>query len=189
MVTALRAAGADTVTAIHTGQAMYGMKGKSSGPQPSLIEAYGTAVHQHISRRNLNVRGLDAFDLRTAKANGEPWNFCKRKDRQEARKIIERKRPMWIIGAPPCTSFSIWNHAMNHKKKDPQRVREQLKEGRLHLQFACSLYRRSATTVCTVGSLAMAFAASSFQDMAVAGCSCTKYRPHATCRLYNEQAN
>ena len=79
----------------------------TNAPDTTFTEVYGRSVHDYNTshRRNLNVRGLDAFDLRTAKANGEPWNFCKRKDRQEARKIIERKRPMWIIGAPPCTSL------------------------------------------------------------------------------------
>ena len=56
--------------------------------------------------------------------------------------MIERKNPLWVIGAHPCTSFSIWNHGINHKRMDPQKVRDQLKEGRLHLQCACSLYRR-----------------------------------------------
>ena len=138
MVSALRAAGADATAAANAARSMYGISDKSS---PSLIEAYGTAVHQHIQRRNLNVRGLGSLDLRTLKANGEPWDFSKRSDRREARELISRTNPDWIIGSPPCTPYSIWNFGINYKKMDPARVQQILRDGDVHLHFVCSLYR------------------------------------------------
>ena len=104
-------------------------------PTATFIEVYGRSIRDQSlhSRRNLNIEGLDALDLRTTKPNGEPWNFLKREDRKKARKLIEDRNPDWLLGAPPCTPFSIWNYAMNYKKMDPDRVREMLDEGRLHL--------------------------------------------------------
>ena len=54
-------------------------------------------------RRNLNLIGLRAFDLRTAKPDGEPWEFTKGSDRRLARKIVEEEKQTWIVGSPPCT--------------------------------------------------------------------------------------
>ena len=109
----------------------------------TFMELYGRSISDHAdaNRRNLNVEGLGALDLRTLKPNGEAWNFCKRADRKLAREMIERQDPDWIIGAPPCTAFSIWNHGINFKKMDREKVREMLHEGRLHLSFVCSIYR------------------------------------------------
>ena len=71
-----------------------------------------TGVHSLISRRNFNAEGLDAFDMPTTKPDGQAWNRCDRKDRQLARRLIEEKNPDLLLGAPPCTTFSIWSYAM-----------------------------------------------------------------------------
>ena len=65
-----------------------------------------------------------------------------RADRKLARQLISEQDPEWIIGAPPCTAFSIWNAGINFKKMDPAKVKAMIEEGRLHLRFMCSLYRR-----------------------------------------------
>ena len=75
---------------------------------PAVREVYGRGSLMeaaHGCRRNLNLRGLDALDLRTAKADGTPWDFNKAEDRKLARYMIETRCPTWIIGSPPCTSF------------------------------------------------------------------------------------
>ena len=110
------------------------------------MEVYGRSVRDYslVTRRNFNVVGLDALDLRTVKANGEPWDFKKRSDRHEARRLVRERKPTWVVGAPPCTSFSIWNYGMNYPKMDQGVVREKLAEGRLHLQFVASIYRIQA---------------------------------------------
>ena len=94
----------------------------------------------HGCRRNLNIRGLDALDLRTCKANGDAWNFDLASDRQEAIDLINTLKPTWIIGSPPCTSFTRLNHSWNYPKMDPQLVRAMIEDGRTHLHFMISLY-------------------------------------------------
>ena len=116
---------------------------RSHDPPTTFLEVYGRSVRDYslITKRNFNVQGLDALDLRTVKPNGDPWDFRERSDRNQARQLLRDLKPMWVIGAPPCTAFSIWNYGMNYKKMDSEVVREKLAEGRAHLQFMCSLYR------------------------------------------------
>jgi hypothetical protein len=76
--------------------------------RPTLFEFYnqGNWVQtSHGPRRNLNLDGLRAFDLRTNKPNGEPWNLNRSSDRREARRYVEEEKPTWVIGSPPCTFF------------------------------------------------------------------------------------
>jgi site-specific DNA-cytosine methylase len=76
----------------------------------TFVEMYGggsICEEAEKSKRSLNLDGLNAFDLRTLKPDGTPWNFCRRKDREEARKYIRQHKPDWIIGSPPCTSLSL----------------------------------------------------------------------------------
>ena len=113
-------------------------------PTATFIEVYGRSIRdQSLStRRNLNVEGLNALDLRTTKPNGQPWDFCKREDRKLARQMVDEQQPEWIAGDPPCTLFSIWNYAMNYPKMDPDRVRAAVAEGHVHLNVVCSPYRK-----------------------------------------------
>ena len=94
------------------------------------------------SRRGLNIKGLRALDLRTAKPDGTPWDFSKRADRQKARQLIDEDDPDWLIGSPPCTAFSTWNFAMNYPKMSKDKVRDAIAAGRVHLNFVVSLYRK-----------------------------------------------
>ena len=92
---------------------------------PTFFEMYGQGnivQASHGVRRNLNVNGLRAFDLRTCKPTGEAWDFNKASDRQEARKYVEEEKPTWVIGCPPCTFFSLWNQSMNHRKMPPEKI-------------------------------------------------------------------
>ena len=91
------------------------------------------------SCRNLNVEGLDAFDLRTVKENGQPWDFTRAADRAEARERCKSRRPKWLIGSPPCTYFSTLMQ-LNFSRMDPEHVKRVMAEARLHLHFTISLY-------------------------------------------------
>ena len=117
----------------------------SSRPMATLTEVYGRGrivdCANH-ARRDLNVLGMGAFDMRTSKPDGTPWDFSRRANRRLARSIIDRDDPEWIIGRPPCTAFAIWNYAMNYPKMDPDRVRRAIHEGRIRLNVVLSLYRR-----------------------------------------------
>ena len=93
------------------------------------------------SRQNLNVKVLDVLDLMTVRLNGVRRSFTKRQDRKEARALVEAKVPMWAVGTPPCTPFSIRNFAMDYPKMDVERVRQHVAEGHVRLNFVASLYR------------------------------------------------
>ena len=109
---------------------------------PSFVEMYGCGNIVHAANhvlRNLNVDGLAAFDLRTAKPTGEAWDFSKRGDRKMALEFVKEKKPSWIIGSPPCTAFSQLQ-GLNFCKMDPSKVAQIIKEAKKHLHFVISLY-------------------------------------------------
>ena len=139
MVDALVTAGTDPQAALVFANSV------SKKPLPaSFIEVYGRGEimrNANGPRRSLNIQGLGALDLRTFKPNGEAWDFEKRSDRNEARRLIDELQPTWIIGSPPCTAFSVWNRHMNYPKMDKERVRLLIEQGRRHLAFMVSLYK------------------------------------------------
>ena len=110
---------------------------------PTFVEMYGCGnianAANHVLR-NLNVEGLNAFDLRTAKPSGVAWDFSRRGDRKEALQYVQDKKPTWIIGSPPCTAFSRLQ-GLNFPKMDPAKVEKMLKEAKRHLHFVISLYQ------------------------------------------------
>ena len=62
----------------------------------SFVEVYGRGhimAQASRPRRSLNITGLNALDLRTYKANGEPGDFPKKADRVEAETLIEVQKP------------------------------------------------------------------------------------------------
>ena len=76
---------------------------------PTFVEAYGTGrvVDQANNvLRNINIKGLAAFDLRTSKEDGTPWDLLKTSDRKDAIRYIKESKSTWIVGSPPCTAFS-----------------------------------------------------------------------------------
>ena len=93
-------------------------------------------------RRSLNLKGLRAMDLRTTRDEGTPWDFNKRQHHHDARRLQSKDKPTWMIGSPPCTTFSIWNVDINLKKMDPSRVAAMIAEGKSHLRFCAERYRK-----------------------------------------------
>ena len=68
---------------------------------PTITGVYGRGQSleaTHGCRRNLNITGLDALDLRTPKADGTAWKFDLAPGRQEARKLILPKKPNFSPG-------------------------------------------------------------------------------------------
>ena len=111
---------------------------------PTFFEFYGQGNivrASHGCRRDLNINGLGTFDLRTRKPNGDAWDFRKGSDRREARGIVGEEKFTWLIGCPPCTFFSRWYQGMNHRKMDPEVVKELRKEAIKHLRRAIGLYK------------------------------------------------
>ena len=155
------------------------------------MELYGRSISEYANmhRRDLNVTGLGTLDFRTLKEDGQPWDFTKRADRKLARELINKLDPEWVLGAPPCTAFSLWNHGINYKKINKEKVHAMMEEGRLHLRFACSLYRRQIARSKfflhehpTSAFRSRALISSVCQLSALAGCSCKKNLPRAICR-------
>ena len=68
--------------------------------------------------RGLNLEGLQVLDLRGLRPDGEAWDFSRKKDRQWVLRLIQEQRPMWIIGAPPCTYFSTLHPGSKDCKRD-----------------------------------------------------------------------
>ena len=67
---------------------------------PTFLELYGRGSimeASHGCRRNLNLDGLDALDLRTCKKDGTHWDFTRYSDRTEARQMVLELKPTWII--------------------------------------------------------------------------------------------
>ena len=118
-------------------------KAMHAAASPSFVEAYGTGRIVEDANgilRNLNIKGLAAFDLRTKKGDGTPWDFSKTSDRKEAVNYVKEVRPTWIVGSPPCTAFSRLQ-GPNFRKMPPDRVKAILRDGRRHLHFVISLYK------------------------------------------------
>ena len=93
-------------------------------------------------RRNLNIQGLAALDLRTHKPDGSPWDFNLASDRQLALQLLDELKPVWVIGSPPCTAFSKLNLNLNFPKMPPEKVKEKVAEGVRHLHFVISIYKK-----------------------------------------------
>ena len=109
------------------------------------METYGQGnlvTEANNKRQSLNLRGLNAFDLRTLKPDGTPWNFNDRADRRLTQKMIDEDDADWIVGSPPCTACRIWSRQMNYRKMDPEKVKVAIEEGIRHLSFRCKFSRR-----------------------------------------------
>ena len=69
-----------------------------TGKRHTFVELYGRGAileASHGCRRNVNIDGLSALDLRTHKSDGTPWDFNKASDRQRARQLIIDLEPEW----------------------------------------------------------------------------------------------
>ena len=98
--------------------------------QPSFAEINGRGSIMDMApgaKRDLNIEGLHALDIRTKKPNGRHWDFNKASDRQEVRRLVEDLKLTWLIGSPPCTAFSqlqnlnFRKHAAGERPADSSR--------------------------------------------------------------------
>ena len=113
----LQTNGVDPVQAVRYVQSLV-----ASDPSVSVVYGRGSIVGAaNSTRRNLNIKGLSALDIRTFKENGQPWDFSKASDRQEARTKLRVEKPKWLIGSPPCTYFSSLMN-LNFAKMDATEV-------------------------------------------------------------------
>ena len=127
------------------GEAVRSVNSMMLPTEATFMELYGRGgitADANATRRSLNVKGLGAFDLRTLKPDGTPWDFSRRADRKMAMEHIDTQHPDFVVGSPPCTVFCVWNQHMNYPKMDPDRVAKLMAEGRMHLKFMAKIYKK-----------------------------------------------
>ena len=109
----------------------------------TVMELYvqGRVVKMANSMRDMNITGLDALDLRTCRPDGQPWDFRIKAHRDLAEQYVRERKPLWLIGCPPCVAWSSFNQGLNYKKMDATKVQQYLQEGLTHLAFVCKLYQ------------------------------------------------
>ena len=131
------------ILGVETVQATRFICGLREAPEQTFLEVYGQGriveeAHKH--RCDLNLRGLDALDLRTLRPDGTHWDFRLKQNREDAEAMVRRLKPRWLIGSPPCVSFSKLKRTLNYWRMDASKVRAIKKEGRQHLRLMMRLY-------------------------------------------------
>ena len=112
---------------------------KRLGVHLDLAEVYSPPrVHQVL--RELKMIPGHSLDLTVPRPDGSYWNFAKPADRMELWTLIRKDQPFVIIGSPPCTAFSAFQHLMKHRPGGGERLRRLRRDGGRHLQFCCELY-------------------------------------------------
>jgi hypothetical protein len=82
---------------------------------------------------SLDLTETDPYD-------GMPWDFSKEEKRARARKRVVSEKPFLLVGSPPCTAFSTLFQS-NVTRMHPDKVRQIVEDGMMHLRFCIELYR------------------------------------------------
>ena len=89
--------------------------------------------------KTMGLKAGWSLDLTTKEVDGRQWNFNEVEMRNRAiRKVLE-DQPMFLIGSPMCTAFSVMNR-INYAKMAPEEVKARVEYGRTHLEFCAKLY-------------------------------------------------
>ena len=129
-------------------EAMLEEGGESSGLS-SLYHLVGYDVHvsevynPERFKADALMKGLrfgDAFDMKLAKEDGTHWDLSKPEEQQQCRNILERRRPLLLIGSPMCTMFSRLMQ-LNRKHFTDEEWKAKMEDAKAHLRFAFELYR------------------------------------------------
>ena len=77
-----------------------------------------------------------ALDLSGEDEKGHAWDFTRADMREKAKALVLREKPYVLIGSPPCTAFSSWQH-LNAARLGwtTQEIRRRRAEGELHVRF------------------------------------------------------
>ena len=81
-----------------------------------------------------------ALDLTTTNAQGEAWDFDDVSKQQEAWDLIEKQKPLILVGSPMCTAFCAWQK-LNQQRRDLEIVEQELRKATMHMEFVCRLYK------------------------------------------------
>ena len=70
----------------------------------------------------------------------------KERVREEARKQLDKEDPLFVIGSPPCTMFSVLQELFGGARRaDPKKqdkFDEKLAAAVKHMEFCCEVYRQ-----------------------------------------------
>ena len=91
----------------------------------------------------LNLIPGFALDLTTCDEEGNAWDFMGPAMRQKARDLIDREKPMFIIGSPQCTAYSTFQQ-LNNTYRDPITVKKERIVADMHMSFMMEVYRKQA---------------------------------------------
>ena len=108
----------------------------------TLSEIYSPDRVTHAAKMfpKYNVAPGVAMDLTTTNPEGESWDFTKAHHRAMARDIVEETKPLFLVGSPPCTFFSILQ-GMNKWRWTAHEIKRKYVEAMTHLLFVCELYK------------------------------------------------
>ena len=81
-----------------------------------------------------------SLDLATCNAKGGVWDFDKAEKRREAQELIEREKPMFLVGSPMCTAWSSLQR-LSENRRDPEELQKLRIQAEVHLRFVCDLYK------------------------------------------------
>ena len=106
-----------------------------------VSEGYSAPRVTEVARRfpMLGIIPGTALDLTGVDEEGNAWDFSVAAQRDKADKLIDKEKPILLIGSPSCTPFSNIQN-LNKNKRDPKIVEKKLQNGRMHLVWCCYLY-------------------------------------------------
>ena len=112
---------------------------------PDVVELYSQPrVCQEVGGRDFaGTRPTPGYSLDLTvndPATGEPWDLSKPTVQSKVRKLIRDTKPYCIIGSPLCTAFSPLQE-ISRAKRDPAKVRRQLKDAQQHIRFCAGMYQ------------------------------------------------
>ena len=85
-----------------------------------------------VQAEKFGLRKGEAMDLTKG------WDFTKKDHRERARRYVEEKKPLVVIGSPPCTPFSQLQTLNPHTDKSEKLYKELVE----HMRFAMTLYKQ-----------------------------------------------
>ena len=71
---------------------------------------------------------------------GSPGNLSLRAKREKVLKMVRTRKPLFVIGSPPCTRWCAWQN-INDPKRDPEVVKFEQEKAEVHLKFSAQVYR------------------------------------------------
>ena len=82
-----------------------------------------------------------SLDLtRTDPKTGKAWDLSDPSIQRRIKKLVRECKPLFLIGSPPCTAFSVMQN-LNRAKRDPKVVEKEMNEARGHMLFCIELYK------------------------------------------------